>query len=371
MNIRYEGILYTIDPVKATVALQNVRCFGTEGRTNTPDQEVPASPQIYRFLIFGGNDIKDLHVSDPPAASPPPATETGQARSPPQQPPVSQPPLPQAQPVQQPQASQPKPPQQERGTQKQPQNNRPADNNKPQARSGQQQHQQQQQQQRQQQKPAQQQRQQQNGQGSQAGGGVGGGGGAAAGGTTDPNAVPGTGGFLSKGLNASAAKATPKMEDFDFVSSNQNYDKDAYIKSLVADAKKKKEGEAATADAPEGTDGPAPSADLDSLLQSLGGMELGEADKPVIAPKYDKKKSFFDDITTDADVRNTREDEANDEDADTFGEAAKGYRSRHNRYGGGGRRGGGRRRGGGGGGRGGGGGYRRRRGGPAPQAVPA
>jgi len=65
MNIRYEGTLYTIDPKEATVALQSVRCFGTEGRV-PPSEEVAPSPHSYQFIIFRGKDIKDLHVCETP-----------------------------------------------------------------------------------------------------------------------------------------------------------------------------------------------------------------------------------------------------------------------------------------------------------------
>jgi hypothetical protein len=44
MNIRYEGVLYTIDTQASTVALQHVRCFGTEDR---PGNFVPASSEVY------------------------------------------------------------------------------------------------------------------------------------------------------------------------------------------------------------------------------------------------------------------------------------------------------------------------------------
>ncbi|KAF4663262.1 Protein LSM14 A [Perkinsus chesapeaki] len=58
-GIRYEGILYTINTEESTIALQNVKSYGTEGR-KTPD--IPASDEIYDFIIFRGSDIKDLTV---------------------------------------------------------------------------------------------------------------------------------------------------------------------------------------------------------------------------------------------------------------------------------------------------------------------
>ncbi|SBS86900.1 trailer hitch homolog, putative [Plasmodium ovale] len=60
-EIRYEGILYTINTHESTVALQNVRSFGTEGRRQ-PD--IPPSSEIYDFIIFRGKDIKDVTVSE-------------------------------------------------------------------------------------------------------------------------------------------------------------------------------------------------------------------------------------------------------------------------------------------------------------------
>jgi protein LSM14 len=68
-NIRYEGTLYSINESEATVALQNVKSFGTEGRESDPGTTFVA-PQdaVHAYLLFRGCDIKDLHVHEAAAA---------------------------------------------------------------------------------------------------------------------------------------------------------------------------------------------------------------------------------------------------------------------------------------------------------------
>ncbi|KAG7340560.1 Scd6-like Sm domain containing protein [Nitzschia inconspicua] len=109
-NIRYEGTLYSINEANATVALQNVTSFGTEGREKLDPETAFVAPQegIHAYLLFRGCDIKDLHVHEPakpPEPAPAAATasqpnEPATAKAPPKAPPASDlPPPPQQSPA--------------------------------------------------------------------------------------------------------------------------------------------------------------------------------------------------------------------------------------------------------------------------------
>ncbi|KAF1391266.1 hypothetical protein PFLUV_G00040140 [Perca fluviatilis] len=63
-QIRYEGILSSVDTDRSTVALAKVKSYGTEDRHS--DRPVPPKDEIYEFIIFRGSDIKDITVSEPP-----------------------------------------------------------------------------------------------------------------------------------------------------------------------------------------------------------------------------------------------------------------------------------------------------------------
>eukprot|EP00616_Rhizochromulina_sp_CCMP1243_P009019 CAMPEP_0118964054 /NCGR_PEP_ID=MMETSP1173-20130426/1830_1 /TAXON_ID=1034831 /ORGANISM="Rhizochromulina marina cf, Strain CCMP1243" /LENGTH=421 /DNA_ID=CAMNT_0006912475 /DNA_START=104 /DNA_END=1370 /DNA_ORIENTATION=- len=68
-EIRYEGILYDINKRDATIALKNVRSFGTEDR-EAPIAVKP-SQDVHEFVKFRGMDIRDLHVHQEPAGATP------------------------------------------------------------------------------------------------------------------------------------------------------------------------------------------------------------------------------------------------------------------------------------------------------------
>jgi len=65
LDVRYEGILFTIDPNESTVALQNVKCLGTEDRQKG-DKAIAKSDTVYEFIIFRGENIKTICLSEAP-----------------------------------------------------------------------------------------------------------------------------------------------------------------------------------------------------------------------------------------------------------------------------------------------------------------
>ncbi|KAI9263341.1 Scd6-like Sm domain-containing protein [Phascolomyces articulosus] len=76
-DIRYEGTLHSLNTEESTVALEQVRSFGTEGRRGKPEEEIPPSENVFEFVVFRGSDIKDLKIFEPPAKpapAPPPPT---------------------------------------------------------------------------------------------------------------------------------------------------------------------------------------------------------------------------------------------------------------------------------------------------------
>jgi len=62
LDVRYEGVLFTIDPNESTVALQNVKCLGTEDRQPPGEKSIPKSDTVYEFIIFRGENIKSISL---------------------------------------------------------------------------------------------------------------------------------------------------------------------------------------------------------------------------------------------------------------------------------------------------------------------
>ncbi|KAG7862762.1 hypothetical protein KL939_000081 [Ogataea angusta] len=65
-DIRYVGILESIDGTKGTIALKSVRVFGTEGRILDPSRIVYPSTQIYEHIMLSGPDVKTLNILEVP-----------------------------------------------------------------------------------------------------------------------------------------------------------------------------------------------------------------------------------------------------------------------------------------------------------------
>lgn len=68
-GLRYVGLLDNINADDATVALKSVRSFGTEGRmarNGNPNLEVMPGNDVYDYVVFRGSDVKDLSVLDTP-----------------------------------------------------------------------------------------------------------------------------------------------------------------------------------------------------------------------------------------------------------------------------------------------------------------
>ena len=62
--------MHEISSENSTVALEQVVSFGTEGRRT--DDEVPASDNVYEYIVFRGSDVKDLRIEEGPRENNPP-----------------------------------------------------------------------------------------------------------------------------------------------------------------------------------------------------------------------------------------------------------------------------------------------------------
>ena len=57
---RYVGTLHEINPEQSTIALEDVYSYGTEGRK--VERFIPASQQKFEYIVFRGNDVKDIKI---------------------------------------------------------------------------------------------------------------------------------------------------------------------------------------------------------------------------------------------------------------------------------------------------------------------
>jgi hypothetical protein len=170
---------------------------------------------------------------------------------------------------------------------------------------------------------------------------------------------PGTGNYLNRRRYRKDSSGVPQQE-FDLAASTTRFEK---LKKETVDQLLTKKTDGKEDDIPLDAETVGAAGDDTKLQDQLADLMNKNAH---IAPKYDKGKSFFDDISTDRDTREDRRPQMaqmRKVDAETFGAIAESYRSRHGFGGGGGGSGGGGHRGGSNNyRRGGGGGYRGGRG---------
>lgn len=68
-GVRYQGILADINAEQATIRVEKVKSWGTEGRIvqqgRPQNEELPASDTVYDQIVFRAADVKDLKIDDP------------------------------------------------------------------------------------------------------------------------------------------------------------------------------------------------------------------------------------------------------------------------------------------------------------------
>ena len=89
-DIRYEGVLHSINAEESSIVLEKVVCFGTEDRVADPMKKRDGDPNsVFPFVNFPGGEIKDLFVHEDqdtaPASAPAPVPAPKKQHQPKQQ----------------------------------------------------------------------------------------------------------------------------------------------------------------------------------------------------------------------------------------------------------------------------------------------
>lgn len=75
-DIRYDGVLFSINAKESSIVLRDVHCFGTETRVTDKARQVPENPILLPFVSFPGAEIKDLYVCGTMTPDPAPDVNT-------------------------------------------------------------------------------------------------------------------------------------------------------------------------------------------------------------------------------------------------------------------------------------------------------